>query len=313
MAPPKPSKPKKPQAEPAKPTPKGKAAPAAGALSKYQRFEVERLHRSEIKKAAYNPRKIDDWSAKKLRQALEKFGLVEPLIWNKRTGNLVGGHQRLTALDTLDAHDGGSGDYLLDMSVIDVTEKREKQLNVVLNNPTLQGEYDLGALRDLIGDGAELTPDDVFFDPIHVESLYEGTDWEAEFRTPEPEPVKDTADELRAMAAARKAAGKDDSATIAGAPGAADDDAPFGRLATGEAIRDPDAHAAVKAERERTREKLEAINDAGDTEYFVVAVLGSREEREAFMTGIDQPKDGKFINGRDLATRLGIALPELPE
>jgi ParB-like chromosome segregation protein Spo0J len=299
--------PPKPKATPSKPPPsKAKGPPAAGALSKHQKFEVQRLHRSQIKRAAYNPRSIDDWAAKKLRQALEKFGLVEPLIWNKRTGNLVGGHQRLTALDTLDAHDGGTGDFSLDMSVVDVTEKREKALNVVLNNPTLQGDYDLGALRALIGEGAELTPDDVFFDPIHMESLYQGTEWEAEFTVPEPDEVKDAGEELRAMAAARKAEGKED---YAGAPVEGDEDAPFGRLANGEAIRDPDKHAALKEEREHTRAKLEAINDAGDTEYYAIVVLGNREEREAFMVGIGQPKDDKYVNGRAIMSRLGIELP----
>lgn len=308
MASPKPKAPAPPKASP----PKSKAkVPAAGVLSKYQAFAVERTHRSQLKKAPYNPRVIDEWSAKKLRRALEKYGLVEPLIWNKRTGNIVGGHQRLTALDALDAHDGGTGDYLLDMSVIDVTEKREKALNVVLNNPTLQGEYDLAALRDLIGAGGELTPDDVLLDPIHVENLYAGTEWEAEFLPPEPageaESVADAGAELRAMAETRKAEGKPE---YTGAPIPPDETAPFGRTSTGEAIRDPDAHAALKDERERTREKFAAMNEASDSAYYAIVVLGSRVELDAFVTGIGLKAGEKYVNGRELMSRLGIALEE---
>jgi hypothetical protein len=301
---------KPPQAPPA---PKAKPAkgpkltgPVAGALSKYQRFVPERLHRSVLKKAAYNPRRIDDYAAAQLRKVLEKYGLVEALVWNKRTGNMVGGHQRLTAIDFLDAHDGGSGDFLLDICVIDVPLKREKALNIVLNNPHIAGEYDLALLRDQIGPGGELTADDVFFDPIVVEDLYMGTEWEADFRTPEPEPVANDADALRAMAAARKAEGKDVS--DASAPIAADEDAPFGRLANGEAIRDPDAHANIKAEREHTREKIAAINDAHDSEYYAIVVLGSREEREALMAGLGLAPNDKYVNGRALMSRLGLSL-----
>jgi len=60
-------------------------------ISKYQKFEAVTIHRSEIKNADYNPRKIADHAQKGLRKSLKQNGLVETLVWNKRTGNLVGG------------------------------------------------------------------------------------------------------------------------------------------------------------------------------------------------------------------------------
>ena len=42
--------------------------------------------------ADYNPRKAlkaGDPEYEKLRRSIETFGLVEPLIWNKRSGTLV--------------------------------------------------------------------------------------------------------------------------------------------------------------------------------------------------------------------------------
>lgn len=118
------------------------------AISKYQKFTTETIHRSQIKNAEYNPRKIGENEAKELRKGLKKFGLVETLIWNRHTGNLVGGHQRITQIDSLE----NDPDYELTVSVIDVDIKQEKEINLLLNNPNLQGEYDTDALAKMIGD-----------------------------------------------------------------------------------------------------------------------------------------------------------------
>ena len=84
--------------------------------SKYQNFEVKTISRSEIKNAEYNPRVMDDNAKKRLKAALKKHGLVSALTWNKRTGNLVGGHQRLEQLDSLE----NDKNYSLTVCVIDV-------------------------------------------------------------------------------------------------------------------------------------------------------------------------------------------------
>lgn len=125
-----------------------KVAIKSPGLSKFQKFEALEIKREQIKNAPYNPREISDESAKELRKALKKFGLVETLVWNKRTGNLVGGHQRLAQLDALE----GSNKYSLTISVIDVDLKSEKEINLLLNNPNLQGTYDQDALAKLVGE-----------------------------------------------------------------------------------------------------------------------------------------------------------------
>lgn len=76
-----------------------------------------------------------------------KVGLVQPLVWNRRTGNLVGGHQRLSQLDALE----GTRDYRLTVAVVDVDEVRERELNVLLNNADVCGEWDLPKLKDILG------------------------------------------------------------------------------------------------------------------------------------------------------------------
>lgn len=119
-----------------------------GALSKFQAFTTETVHRSVLKNAVYNPRHITERGKVKLRGVLERVGLVQPLVWNRRSGNLVGGHQRIKALDTLE----GKSDYLLTVSVVDVDEKREKELNLLLNNTDVGGEWELDKLKGMLQD-----------------------------------------------------------------------------------------------------------------------------------------------------------------
>ena len=58
----------------------------------------------ELKPANYNPRKnlkSGDKEYEKLKKSIKEFGYVEPVIYNKRTGIVVGGHQRLKVLKDL--------------------------------------------------------------------------------------------------------------------------------------------------------------------------------------------------------------------
>src|SRR5579871_292198 len=110
----------------------------AGAVSKFQNFTTETVHRSVLKNAPYNPRHITERGKAKLKETLKRVGLVQPLVWNRRSGNLVGGHQRLKQLDALE----GKSDYSLTVAVVDVDDKRERELNVLLNNTDVGGEWE---------------------------------------------------------------------------------------------------------------------------------------------------------------------------
>lgn len=109
-------------------------------------FEVRVLSIASLIPAAYNPRKAlkpTDAAYRKLRASLTEFGLVEPLVWNELTGRVVGGHARLRILREL-------GVAEVPVSVVRLDEKREKALNVVLNNYEAQGRYDPAKLADLL-------------------------------------------------------------------------------------------------------------------------------------------------------------------
>jgi hypothetical protein len=113
--------------------------------TKYQTFKVETIHRSELVNADYNPRTISDDALKRLSAAVKKLGIVQPPVWNRRTGRVVGGHQRLRALDALHR----TNDYTLDVAVIDVDEKQEVETNLALNNESIMGDFDLDLMADL--------------------------------------------------------------------------------------------------------------------------------------------------------------------
>ena len=92
-------------------------------------MEIVRKSIGELKPAPYNPRKDiqpGDSEYEKLRRSLEEFGYVEPVIWNERTGYVVGGHQRLKVLREL-------GETEIDCVVVDLPEAQEKALNIALN------------------------------------------------------------------------------------------------------------------------------------------------------------------------------------
>jgi DNA modification methylase len=87
-----------------------------------------------------------------LKTSIEKFGYVEPIIWNARTERVVGGHQRLRALEEL-------GHTEAEVVVVDLTETDELALNVALNSRHIAGDWTpelapiLDELEGLLGDG----------------------------------------------------------------------------------------------------------------------------------------------------------------
>lgn len=121
-------------------------------IAKYQHFESEVIHRSQIVNAPYNPRVMNDEARKRLKKGLRRFGLVGSLTWNRRTGNLVSGHQRLSIMDELER----TQDYELTVSVIDVSEKEEMEINVQMNNASMMGEFDIDGLVNIVDLGADI-------------------------------------------------------------------------------------------------------------------------------------------------------------
>ncbi len=166
----------------------------SGKLHPSQRFEIKRLHRSQIKSAPYNPRQIDDHARKKLSGNLKKMGLLDPLVFNEQLGNLVSGHQRLSILDALSKT---GDDYYLDFSVVKLDEKSEKEQNIFFNNPSTQGTYDDDALGKMIASG-EVDYKVSGFDDMDLQMRFEGTEYAVTMFDEDkaPKSVQDDLDQL---------------------------------------------------------------------------------------------------------------------
>ena len=109
-------------------------------------MDIQKISTDKLIPASYNPRKElkpGDPEYEKLKRSIEEFGYVEPVIWNKRTGVVIGGHQRLRVLKDL-------GFTEVDCVVLDIDEQQEKALNVALNK--ISGEWDLPLLTSLLKD-----------------------------------------------------------------------------------------------------------------------------------------------------------------
>lgn len=168
------------------------------AKSKYQAYETETISRDMIKNAPYNPRIMDAGAKKRLKKNIAKHGLVSALTWNKRTGNLVGGHQRLEQLDALEK----SQDYELTVCVVDVDEREEAALNVQLNNPSMQGEWDLDKLANISEEFDLDLSDDLGFTETDIDFMFDGDDRFSQlFETKDGEQMRG---DLEAVKAARK-------------------------------------------------------------------------------------------------------------
>lgn len=155
---------------------------------------AERIKRSQINPAPYNPRIIDAAAEKRLHSKLQDVGLVVPLTWNRRTGNLVSGHQRLKKLDKSQRYNGKpTTDYLLDVAVVDVDDKTERELNVFLNNPSAMGSWDMELLGQLTTQDVDLAA--LGFDQTELQFFANAADWERDIN----EPVRGDIDKINQM------------------------------------------------------------------------------------------------------------------
>lgn len=139
-------------------------------------MEIVKMRLSELNPAKYNPRKElcqGDPAYEKLKASMLAFGNVEPIVWNKATGNVVGGHQRLRVLQDMGVDES-------EVSVVDLSDVDEKRLNIALNKIT--GDWDEDKLVVLLSDitksGAAMQP--TGFDDKELALLFAGVSAGAE-------------------------------------------------------------------------------------------------------------------------------------
>lgn len=133
------------------------------------KLSVKNVEISSINPSAYNPRDITPEAFEGLKASLKKFGMVDPLVVNTRTGNLVGGHQRLKAAQALEWKS-------VPVVEVDLSETEEKALNVTLNNPRIAGHF-TSELQALL---TEIKTDftDIEFDELKLDELVIPDSWD---------------------------------------------------------------------------------------------------------------------------------------
>lgn len=114
------------------------------------------------------------------------MGLIQPLVWNERNGNLVGGHQRLKIMDSIQ-----KGDYEITVAAVNLTDKQEKEANILLNNSNLMGEWDNERLSEMF---QEIDFEDVMFSADDLNIL--GVEVESKNMDAAPASVDAVVDEM---------------------------------------------------------------------------------------------------------------------
>ena len=125
--------------------------------------QTRKMKIAYLEPAEYNPRKISDQAMQGLSASIDRFGLVQPVVWNRRTERIVGGHQRLKALRE-------QGIEETEVIVVDLPKSEEKALNISLNSPAISGEF-TDELEALL---AEIQSDEpVIFEELLLDQLLE--------------------------------------------------------------------------------------------------------------------------------------------
>ena len=124
--------------------------------------EITKIKLTDIKPASYNPRYINDDEKKKLKNSLETFGLVDPIIVNLKNNHIIGGHQRYDVLldMVLESTNLAEKEYnmlklgdvglIFDEDLVIKNDDYEKALNIALNK--ISGEWDYSKLSNVLED-----------------------------------------------------------------------------------------------------------------------------------------------------------------
>ncbi len=106
-------------------------------------MNIQKIQVNKLIPATYNPRKDlkpNDEEYIKIKNSIENFGFVSPLVINKDM-TVIGGHQRLKVLIEL-------GYTEIECIVVDLDKTSEKALNIALNK--IQGDWDEEKLESLL-------------------------------------------------------------------------------------------------------------------------------------------------------------------
>ena len=120
---------------------------------------MTKLSTRDLHRTDYNPRIMPESEMSALMSSIELNGFIEPMVVNMhkdRQGYIVGGHQRLTAIERLtfkgivpkNIEPDGKGGYLIPAIIVELELLAEKQLNLGLNK--IHGKFNEDMVYEMI-------------------------------------------------------------------------------------------------------------------------------------------------------------------
>ena len=129
-------------------------------------MDIVEVRLADLVPADYNPRRGLSLGEKRaLRNSIQKFGMVYPLVVNKRNNVIVGGHQRYAELKEL-------GVETVPVVWVDMDEEQEKRANIQLNS--IEADWDLEKLQEVVYPWTTDEVEDVGFTRVEASALLAG-------------------------------------------------------------------------------------------------------------------------------------------
>jgi hypothetical protein len=150
-------------------------------LSKKWPTRVVKL--SEMIPDENNSRIIAPEALKGLKASLSRFGMVELIVWNERTGHIIGGHQRHAVMLQ-------NGITEAPAVVVDMSPEEEQAARLTLNNVMIEGEFD-EPVMELLSQVEASAPE--LFDAVRLDDLRDSL--ERKLQLNKSDPPSDEGDE----------------------------------------------------------------------------------------------------------------------
>lgn len=133
-------------------------------MKEIKQSQTQTVKRSEIKLNPYNPKRHTDDEVKLQVKNIKKNGYLGGIVFNVQSGNLIDGHRRVQALDTIHKYDGTpETDYDIKVETVDFDEKTELEQMTYMATQNAKADWNLIAdYIDIIDpETVGLTPDEI--------------------------------------------------------------------------------------------------------------------------------------------------------
>ena len=108
-------------------------------------MRIEKILINKLKPATYNPRQITKKQYNDLKESIDRFGLVAPIIVNEKTMTIIGGHKRYKIWKE-NAEQSNVNDITIPCVMLNLNTEQERELNVRLNKSG--GDWDMDILAN---------------------------------------------------------------------------------------------------------------------------------------------------------------------